>query len=141
MVKQRFTQVTPTLRKCKFTQVTPERSRKSIRCVKRRTKPPYHLDKEEAREYLRNALVARNTAGHEDCSTCPERLIFDHLWLGIGAYLADSKEDSNPLNGRWSYVDSTKPKWWELTHVDIWSAAQNIQQNTVKQAALDAPPP
>ena len=38
VVKQRFTQVTPTLRKCKFAQVTPERSRKSIRCVKRRTK-------------------------------------------------------------------------------------------------------
>ena len=37
-LEQRFTQVTPTLRKCKFTQVTPERSRKSIRCVKRRTK-------------------------------------------------------------------------------------------------------
>ena len=38
VVKQRVTQVTPTLRKCKFTQVTPERSRKSIRCVKRSTK-------------------------------------------------------------------------------------------------------
>ena len=44
MVKQIFTQVTPTLRKCKLTQVTPERSRKSRRCVKRRTKVPrYHI--------------------------------------------------------------------------------------------------
>ena len=42
------------------------------------------------------------------------------------------KESSNPFSGRWAYVESNKPKWWELTHVDIiWSVAQNLQRSGV----------
>ena len=57
-----------------------------------RITPAYHQDKEEAEEYLRNALAARNAAGYVVCSTCPERLIFDYLWLDKEQFLADSRE-------------------------------------------------
>ena len=53
-----------------------------------RITPAYQLDREEAREHLRTALAARNAAGCLDCSTCPELLIFDQLWLGNAAFLA-----------------------------------------------------
>ena len=55
-----------------------------------RITPAYHEDKAEAKEFLRCALVARQRMGYFDCSTCPERLIFDFLWLDAGPYLADS---------------------------------------------------
>ena len=93
------------------------------------SKAAYHEDKGEAREYLRCALVARHAAGYFDCSTCPERLIFNFLWLDTGRHLADSKEPSNPFAGRWTYAESNEPeKWRELTHVDIWSVAQVVQE-------------
>ena len=96
-----------------------------------RITPAYHQDKEEAKEYLRSALVARQAAGYVDCSTCPERLIFEHLWLDNGQLLADSQETSNPFRGRWTYVESQQEQWDDLTHVDIWSVAQLIQRKGV----------
>ena len=67
-----------------------------------------------------------------DCSMCPERLIFDFLWLDGGKYLADSFEATNPFAHRWTYAESTEPdKWCHLTHVDIWSVAQVVQRRGV----------
>ena len=97
-----------------------------------RITPAYHEDMGEAREFLRCALVARQRMGYFDCSTCPERLIFDYLWLDGGKFLADSSEPSNPFVGRWTYAESTEPeKWRNLTHVDIWSVAQVVQRKGV----------
>ena len=93
-----------------------------------RITPAYQLDRSVAQEYLRSALEARNLAGCSDCSTCPERLIFDHLWLG-GAFLANSVEESNPYRHKWSYLESTKPRWFELLHMDTWSKAQYTQRS------------
>ena len=62
----------------------------------------YHQDREEAREYLRCALAARHAAGYIDCSTCPERLVYDYLWLDKGHFLADSQEVTNPFAGKWT---------------------------------------
>ena len=83
-----------------------------------RITPAYHEDKGEAREFLRCALAARQRYGYFDCSTCPERLIFDHLWLDASEYVPDSTLPSNPFAGQWSYADSTElEKWRWLTHV------------------------
>ena len=49
-----------------------------------RITPAYHEDRSEAREFLRCALVARQRMGYPDCSTCPERLIFDFLTSSCG---------------------------------------------------------
>ena len=56
----------------------------SIASVARIT-PAYHEDRGEAREYLRCALAARLEAGYLDSSTCPERLIYNYLWLDARA--------------------------------------------------------
>ena len=98
-----------------------------------RITPAYHEDKGEAREFLRCALAARQRYGYFDCSTCPERLIFDHLWLDASEYVPDSTLPSNLFAGQWSYADSTElEKWRWLTHVDIWSVAQEIQRKGVE---------
>ena len=83
-----------------------------------RITPAYHEDKGEAREFLRCALAARQRYGYFDCSTCPERLIFDHLWLDETEYVPDSKAPSNPLrtSGRTLTAPSMKsgdgsPMW------------------------------
>ena len=76
--------------------------------------------------------MARQRMGYFDCSTCPERLIFDYLWLDGGMYLADSFEATNPFAHRWTYAQSTEPeKWCHLTHVDIWSVAQVVMRKGV----------
>ena len=83
-----------------------------------RITPAYHEDIKEAREFLRCALVARQAVrmGYFDCSTCPERLIFNFLWLDGGKYSADSFEATNPFAHRWTYAESTEPeKWCHLT--------------------------
>ena len=88
--------------------------------------------KGEAREFLRCALAARQQKGYFDCSTCPERQIFDHLWLDDSEYVAESTLPSNPFAGQWSYADSTEgEKWRWLIHVDIWTFAQEIQRKGV----------
>ena len=97
-----------------------------------RITPAYHEDKGEAREYLRCAPVARAEGGYFDCSTCPERLIFDFLWLDKTRYLADSKEKTNPFALQWTHAESSEPeKWSQLTYVDIWSVAQVAQRKGV----------
>ena len=76
--------------------------------------------------------MARQRMGYFDCSTCPERLIFDFLRLDGGKYLADSFEPTNPFVGKWTYAESNEPeKWCHLTHVDIWSVAQVVQRRGV----------
>ena len=91
-----------------------------------RITPAYHEDRGEAKEYLRCALAARLAAGYLDSSTCPERLIYDYLWLDATPYLADSQE---PFAGQWTYAESKETeKWQQLTHVDIWSVAQVVQR-------------
>ena len=98
-----------------------------------RITPAYHEDKGEAREFLRCALAARNRYGYFDCSTCPERLIFDHLWIDDSEYVADSKVRSNPFANQWSYADSTElGKWSQMLHVDVWGIAQEIQRKGVE---------
>ena len=98
-----------------------------------RITPAYHEDKGEAREFLRCALAARQRYGYFDCSTCPERLIYDHLWLDGSEYVADSKLPSNPFANQWSFADSTEhEKWKWMLHVDIWSVAQEIQRKGVE---------
>ena len=72
-----------------------------------RITPAYHEDQGEAREYLRGA---RQEAGYVDCSTCPERLIFDYLWLDATPFLADSKESTNPFVDRWTQAESRDRK-------------------------------
>ena len=99
--------------------------------VQARITPAYHQDKGEAEEFLRAALVAREAAGYVDASTCPERLIFDFLWLDIGGYLADSQELTNPFVGNWTYMESKDKRWPDLMHVDIWSTAQFVQRQGV----------
>ena len=97
-----------------------------------RITPTYHEDRGEAREYLRGALVARKEAGYVDCSTCPERLIFDYLWLDATPFLADSKEPTNPFVDQWTYAESQETEKWKLlTHVDMWSVAQVVQRKGV----------
>ena len=98
-----------------------------------RITPAYHEDKGEGREFLRCALAARQRYGYFDCSTCPERLIYDHLWLDGSEYVADSKLPSNPFANQWSFADSTElEKWKWMLHVDIWSIAQEIQRKGVE---------
>ena len=53
-------------------------------------------------------LVARQKAGYFDCSTYPEQLIFDFLWLDTGKYLADSTEPTIPFVGRWTCAESNE---------------------------------
>ena len=106
----------------------PHCSMPAPEALQARITPAYHEDKGEAREFLRCALAARQQKGYFDCSTCPERQIFDHLWLDDSEYVAESTLPSNPFAGQWSYADSTEgEKWRWLTHVDIWSVAQEIQ--------------
>ena len=88
----------------------PHCSMPAPEAIQARITPAYHADKGEAREYLRCALVARQKAGYFDCSMCPERLIFDFLWLDTGKYLADSTESTNPFMGRWTYAESNEPE-------------------------------
>ena len=98
-----------------------------------RITPAYHEDKGEAREFLRCALAARKRYGYFDCSTCPERLIFDHLWIDDSEYVADSKVLSNPFANQWSFADSTElEKWSQMLHVDVWGIAQEIQRKGVE---------
>ena len=97
-----------------------------------RITPAYHEDKGEAKEFLRCALVARQRYGYLDCSTCPERLIFDYLWLDATRFVADSTEATNPYASLWTYAESSEiEKWNCLTHVDIWSVAQVVQRKGV----------
>ena len=49
------------------------------------------------KEDLRCALAARQATDYIDCSTCPERLILDYLWLDRGPFLADSQKLTNPF--------------------------------------------
>ena len=83
--------------------------------------------------FLRCALAARKRYGYFDCSTCPERLIFDHLWIDDSEYVADSKVPSNPFANQWSFADSTElEKWSQMLHVDVWGIAQEIQRKGVE---------
>ena len=52
--------------------------------------------------------------------------MYDYLWLDKGLYLADSQEATNPFAGKWTYVESKDPQWYNLTHVDIWSVVQYL---------------
>ena len=102
-----------------------------------RITPAYHEDKGEAREFLRCALAARKRYGYFDCSTCPERLIFDHLWIDDSEYVADSKVPSNPFANQWSFADSTElEKWSQMLHVDVWGIAQEIQRKGVESEII-----
>ena len=99
----------------------PHCSMPAPEALQARITPAYHEDKGEAREQgssFVGALAARQRYGYFDCSTCPERLIFDHLWLDETEYVPDSKAPSNPLrtSGRTLTAPSMKsgdgsPMW------------------------------
>ena len=65
----------------------PHCSMPAPEAVQARITPAHREDRGEAREYLRCALAARLEAGYLDSSTCPERLIYDYLWLDATPYL------------------------------------------------------
>ena len=86
----------------------------------------YMYDPKVATADLNASLHARAADGLADCSTGPERKIFDCLWRG--QKMSDSDPETRGFAQTWGLVSSTHPGWKDLLHVDHWVDAQHVQR-------------
>ena len=73
------------------------------------------------------SIAARAAEGLADCSTGPERKIFDCLWRG--QKMSDSDPETCSCSEKWGLVASNHSGWKEILHVDHWSDAQHVQRS------------
>ena len=89
----------------------------------------YMHDPKVATAFLYASLKARKALGLTDCSTGPERRIFDHLWRG--KEMVDSDPETRGFSESWGLVASDNPGWKDVLHVDHWYDAQHVQRHGV----------
>ena len=83
--------------------------------------PAYMYNLVVAMQYLQMALRAREGLGLQDCSACPEGVIFEYVWGGA----KDSHRsypNMSPLQAKWGVISENNASW----HVDKWSVAQLV---------------
>ena len=88
----------------------------------------YMYDPQVATAYLKASLQARQ-AGLTDCSTGPERRIFDHLWRG--KEMLESDPATKGFDEKWGLVADTSNGWKDVLHVDNWSDAPHAQRQGI----------
>ena len=89
----------------------------------------YMYDRNVAEKYVKTAMRSREAADYPDCSACPERIIFDHLWSKKP--MRDSLEGANAFHGNWGLISSGTAHWQDILHVDVWSKAQYVKRQGV----------
>ena len=89
----------------------------------------YMCDPKVVTAYLQASLHARQAQGLADCSTGPERRIFDHLWRG--KEVLESDPATKGFDEKWGLVADTNPEWKDVLHVDNWCDAQHLQRQGI----------
>ena len=79
--------------------------------------------------YVNASLQARKAQGLLDCSSGPEKKIFDQLWRG--QEMSEGNLETRGFEEPWGLVSSDHAEWKDVLHVDHWADAQHVQRQGV----------